>query len=176
MGICCSTPRKNNNDLEKNSNEITTPIEERLKHIKREHLTDFSFVNIKTIAKVVSVYDGDTVRVAFPYPPNNDNPEILMSSCRLSKIDTPELRTANDKEKEHAIKARDRLKELTMSTETQLVYVQFEKNDKYGRPLVTIFLDYSSVDNFDLSVNNQLVVENYARLYDGGKKEEWVFT
>ena len=173
MGVCCSTSRKN--DIPTIITPSIITIEDRLEHIKREHLTDFSFVNIRTVAKVVSVYDGDTVRVAFPYPPNNDSPEILMSSCRLSKIDTPEIRGTNDKEKEHAYKARDRLKELTMSSETQLVYVQFDKNDKYGRPLVTIFIDYESVDNFELSVNNQLVVENYAKLYDGGKKEEWVF-
>jgi len=155
MGICHSRIQKN----------VYISIDERLRSITREHLTDFTYENISTVAKVVSVYDGDTCRIAFGYPSNDDDAEIIMLSCRLNGIDTPEIRNKNLEEKQLAIEARDYLKEMVMN-DGQLVYVVFYKNDKYGRPLVDIYID----EMLRHCVNDKLIDSGYAKLYNGGKK------
>ena len=53
-------------------------------------------VNNQSIeAKVISVYDGDTIKALFPL-----NGVMYKWNCRLVGIDTPEIRTRNLKEKE----------------------------------------------------------------------------
>lgn len=42
--------------------------------------------------------------------------------------------------------------------------------DKYGRLLVEIFED----EQYNESINNWLIVNNYAKKYDGGTKTKWV--
>ena len=49
---------------------------------------EFSFENQKIVAKVVSVYDGDTIKVVFPL-----HETLYKWNCRLTGVDTPELRT-----------------------------------------------------------------------------------
>lgn len=125
----------------------------------------FSFNGIKTIARVIKVYDGDTLTIVFPF---NDN--IIKCSCRLLGIDTPEIRSKNKKEKEYAIKARNRIRELTIK-EDKYIYVIFGKNDKYGRPLISAFLD----EEYKINIAKILLDENYGKVYWGGKKEKWTF-
>ena len=52
----------------------------------------FSLEGQEIKAKVVSVYDGDTVKCVFPK-------KDVKWNCRLSGVDTPELRTRNKIEK-----------------------------------------------------------------------------
>lgn len=49
-------------------------------------------------AKIVSVYDGDSVKAIFPF-----NNVMYKWNCRLSGIDTPEVRTSNQLEKNMVI-------------------------------------------------------------------------
>ena len=49
--------------------------------------------------KVISVYDGDTVSIVLDLPLNN---KLFKWNCRLARVDTPELRTKNKKEKEYS--------------------------------------------------------------------------
>ena len=57
-------------------------------------------------AKIVSVYDGDTVKAIFPL-----NGVMYKWNCRLGGVDTPELRTKSDIEKKHGYFVRDQLRE-----------------------------------------------------------------
>ena len=163
-----------------NTKTKTPSLESKLKKIERKHLCDFTFKTDHPIpAKIVDVYDGDTCRIAFGYPTSAPahTQTIVMKSCRLSGIDTPEIRTKNLKEKERGLLARDCLKSIVLnsSSSDQLVYVRFEKDDKYGRPLVTIYLNKPATEymNFEQSVNYQLVSLGFARLYDGHTKQPW---
>jgi len=148
----------------KRENVIITSIEARLKNITREHLTDFSFENIETVAKVVSVYDGDSCRIAFGYPPNDNNAEIIMVPCVLNKIVAPKIKTKNHCEKENGYRSKRHLTELVMNNE-QLVYVKFNDADLFKRPFIDIYINKESMGNFNLSVNNRMVIENHASFY-----------
>lgn len=143
----------------------------KLKEAKRENFIDFSFENETRVGKVVSVYDGDTVRVVFyqNHPPK-ENETPIMCSVRLSGIDTPEIKTKNEKEKQAGYKARNRLIELI---NYELVNIQFGKNDKYGRPLVTLFNMKEKNLIFARSINNRLVLEGHAYTYFGKTKKQF---
>jgi len=148
------------------TSKISTSIEERLRSITREHLTDFSFNGISTVAKVVSVYDGDTCRIAFGYPPNDDDAEIIMIQCCLNRIKSPKVKTRNKEEKLRGFKAKKHLKEKVMN-EGQLVYVYFNENDSFRRPFVDIYINEEDVGTFGMSVNNRMVIEKNATFYNG---------
>ena len=119
---------------------------------------EFSFEGQFKDAKVLSVYDGDTVTLAFPL-----GDVMYKWSCRLSGVDTPELRTSNKKEKEFGYQVRDLLREKVLG---KVLKVKCGEFDKYGRLLGELFID-------DESVNQWLISNGYAFAYDGGTKQEW---
>jgi endonuclease YncB( thermonuclease family) len=124
-----------------------------------EDAPNFSLDGYKTNGRIASVYDGDTVRIIFSF-----HGTFYKWNCRLAGIDTPELRTSNDKEKEYGYQVRDILREKILN---KVVSVECGKFDKYGRLLVTITCDE------DCCVNKWLVENKYALEYDGGKKQDW---
>lgn len=127
------------------------------KNIKR-----FSFLGVEKYARIYKVYDGDTVSLLFRW-----KKQTINVSCRIDGIDTPELRTKNEKEKELAIKARDFLKDLILE---KTLLVTFLKNGKYGRPLIEIHLPNGQ------SIKDIMIRKKYAKFYDGGsKKGLWKF-
>ncbi len=118
-------------------------------------------VNGKTVeAKIISVYDGDTVKAIFPL-----NGVLYKWSCRLTGVDTPELRTRNAKEKKYGYFVRDELRKKVLG---KVVRLECEDLDKYGRLLVKIFCydDKCHIDEW-------LIDSGYAFYYDGGKKNSW---
>jgi endonuclease YncB( thermonuclease family) len=125
-----------------------------------EGAIDFSdCVNGQTVeAKVVSVYDGDTIKAVFPL-----NGVLYRWNCRLDGVDTPELRTRNEKEKAFGYTVRDKLREKILD---QVVMLKCGDLDKYGRLLVSIYLN-------DININQWLIDNNYAFSYDGGTKQSW---
>ena len=108
--------------------------------------------------KVVSVYDGDTVKIIMKV-----NDEFIKFNCRLSGIDTPEIRTKNSNEKKYGIFVRDKLREKILN---KIVTVHCLKFDKYGRLLVTLFIDNCSICDW-------LIENKYALSYNGGTKQKW---
>jgi len=113
--------------------------------------------------KIVDVYDGDTVKIVLNLSINSD---YYRWNCRLSGINTPEIRTKNTKEKEFGLLVRDKLKERI---ENKILLIKCGEFDKYGRLLVEIYENNGEL----LSINNWLIENNYAKPYDGGTKEEW---
>lgn len=118
----------------------------------------FSLEGMKCKAKVVSIYDGDTVTCIFPF-----KNEYYKWKCRLIGIDTPELRTKNVKEKEHGYKARDYLRSLVLH---KIVDIECFEFDKYGRLLISIHYD-------GINIANDLIKNGFGVRYDGGTKKKW---
>ena len=112
-------------------------------------------------ARVLSVYDGDTVTADLDLGMNITR----KCSCRLAGVDTPEIRTRVAGEKEAAYAARDRVRELILDKWVTLQSIQ--KPDKYGRLLVKIWTDEG------VNVNDLLIEEGHAIEYNGGTKISW---
>lgn len=148
-----------------------------------ENIKELTFKGKEKIGKVVSVYDGDTIKIVFPIIDGLSN-SLYKWNCRMINIDTPEIRTTNLKEKEFGLKVRDILKEKILN---KVVIVKCGEFDKYGRLLVEVFIKEDNISNFNkftafftnnksnnlLSINNWLIDNNYAKKYTGGKREAW---
>ena len=126
------------------------------------NINQFTFEGRKCEGKVVSVYDGDTVKIVIPLT-DKEPDRLYRWNCRLINVDTPEIRTRNKKEKEFGKQVREHLKEKILN---KVVMVSCHDFDKYGRLLVEIFVDNESI-------NNWLIEKEYAKKYDGGKKSKW---
>jgi len=123
-----------------------------------DEAVEFSFKNETKEAKVLSVYDGDTITVAFPF-----GDKMFRWNCRLIGVDTPELRTRNKQEKEFGYQVRDNLRNRILK---QIVKLECGDFDKYGRLLVKVYKD-------DECMNDWLIDNGYAFVYDGGTKKKW---
>ena len=86
-------------------NTCCIPNNSYLKDITTKETTIF-IPQIK-YAKVIKVYDGDTITVASKLPFKSS--PIYRFSVRLRSIDSPEIKGASKKECELAIKSRDAL-------------------------------------------------------------------
>lgn len=118
------------------------------------------FVPNINYAKVVKVYDGDTITVACKYPVRGNN--LYRFSVRLAGIDAPEINADNCIDRNEAIISRNELCKLIFNETVRLDNIRTEK---YGRLLADVYLD-------DLHVNNWLLKNNYAVPYDGGSKNK----
>ena len=108
-------------------------------------------------ARLLRVIDGDTVELIIDLGFET----FKECSCRLYGINTPELRKAS--EKEAAIKSKDYLLSLFNSDQvggqvSDQVYIYSNKIDKYGRPLVTIYVG-------DININARMVEQKLAVPY-----------
>ena len=118
--------------------------------------------------KIVRVYDGDTVTIAARMQIDGvDIPKLFRYSVRLRRIDSPEMKTKNKKEKELAIKSRDALSQLIMGKMVSFIDVEY---DKYGRILAEVLTEDG------INVSDWMIKCGYAVTYDGGTKHrpaEW---
>lgn len=102
-------------------------------------------------AKIISVYDGDTVRMDISLGFNN---WLLNQSVRLFGINTPEIRGS---QKLDGLISRDRLRDLIDGKEI-ILESHKDKTGKFGRILGTIYLD-------GVNINELLVREGLAVRY-----------
>lgn len=116
------------------------------------------------VDKVVSVYDGDTIKVIV-----DDMPFWLDTiSVRINGYDTPEIRGKCATEKELAYMARDHLRMLVQTADE--VYLDNYKKGKYFRLIADV---YVVIGNKAYNVKDSLIDLGLARAYDGGKRESW---
>mmetsp|Transcript_6290 Transcript_6290/g.15102 ORF Transcript_6290/g.15102 Transcript_6290/m.15102 type:complete len:270 (+) Transcript_6290:171-980(+) len=127
---------------------------------------EYSLEGVELPARVVKVYDGDTVHVVMR---TGLLAPLRRYKVRLAGIDAPEIRSQDPEEKAAAAAARDRLAELVYS-EGQIVRFRCGGFDKYGRLLGEIFAD-PWLGQADKSANAVLVEEGHAYAYDGGTKQ-----
>ena len=116
-----------------------------------ENTPTFSFNKSTYQAKVVNVYDGDTIWVAIKHLN-----KYIKIKIRLEGIDTPELGTKNFKEKEKAIDSRDYLKHLINNRIIKLKCGNFDKN---GILLGKIYFK-------NICINNIMIETGHAIAYD----------
>ena len=117
-----------------------------------------TFIPQIRFAKVIKVYDGDTITVAAKLPFKES--AIYRFSVRLRSIDSPEIKGQSEKECELAIVARDALHSLIFG---KIIELRHNGKEKYGRLLADLYVN-------DLHVNKWMVNNGYAVKYDGGRK------
>ena len=163
-----NTSNNNSNETNNNTINIDTIIEE------EEDAPFFTLNGLETNGKVVKVYDGDTVHLLMRVLGT-----LYRWKCRIMHVDTPELRSKNVIEKEHAIRARDALSELILNKTVRVKCFQF---DMYGRVLVELALPSNDTNDNDNDNDNDTIVihewllnKGHARRYEGKKREKWVF-
>jgi len=117
--------------------------------------------------KLERVVDGDTIDalidVGFDI--------WLKKRIRFKGIDAWESRTRNLEEKAKGLEAKARLLELLDKVSSKPGYFRIKSHGlgKYGRLLGELFI----LDNNGntISINQQLIEEGHAYVYDGGKKK-----
>ena len=120
--------------------------------------------------KLERVVDGDTIDalidVGFDI--------WIKKRIRYSGIDTWESRTRDLAEKAKGLEAKARNKELLMEVSSKSGYFRLKSYGvgKYGRVLGEIFIE--NAEGKQWNINETLITEGHAYVYDGGKKK--VFT
>lgn len=111
--------------------------------------------------KVLSVYDGDTIRVSvdlgFGFNWKGEDGKGLR--IRLAGINTPELKGS---QKEAGLKSRDELKKLLSDGEIILQTIKDEK-EKFGRYLGII---WKKEGDTWISINEKMLNEGFAEVYN----------
>lgn len=129
----------------------------------------FSLTGLKTWARLVDVYDGDTVTLVIPF-----GGEFYKFKCRLFGIDACEMTSVQNREL--AIKARDRVVELSgtetaptkkeirqkLNSRVVLVWVVCHNFDKYGRLLVDVYSSDTSTASFSKCLLDEKLSYEYA--------------
>ena len=117
--------------------------------------------------KLERVVDGDTIDalidVGFDI--------WVKKRIRYSGIDTWESRTRDLEEKAKGLEAKARNKELLMEISSKSGYFRLKSYGvgKYGRVLGEIFIE--DKDGKQYNINETLISEGHAYVYDGGKKK-----
>ena len=120
--------------------------------------------------KLDRVVDGDTIDalidVGFDI--------WVKKRIRYKGIDTWESRTRNLEEKAKGLEAKQRNKDLLEVVSSKPGYFRLKSYGvgKYGRVLGEIFIE--DKDGLQMCINDTLVTEGHAYVYEGGKKK--VFT
>ena len=117
--------------------------------------------------KLERVVDGDTIDalidVGFDI--------WVKKRIRYSGIDTWESRTRDLEEKKKGLAAKSRNKELLEKVSSKSGYFRLKSYGvgKYGRVLGEIFIQ--DKDGKQYNINETLINEGHAYVYDGGKKK-----
>lgn len=98
-------------------------------------------------AKVISVYDGDTITILADLGFN----VFIKQKLRLSNIDAPEVR---GDERSEGLISRDRLRERILGKDVVIKTFK-DKKGKYGRYIAEIYLE-------EENINDWLVTEGLA--------------
>lgn len=141
---------------------------------------EFSLNDTRTFARVVSVYDGDTITAVIPILG-----AFFKFKVRLHGIDTCEIKSKNQAAKDMAVKARNRVIELVtglavdatlktkkdiekmLDADVHLVWLHCLEMDKYGRVLAHVYPSSNRVK----SISEVLLDEKLAYAYSGETKK-----
>ena len=125
----------------------------------------FSLNGLIVHAKVVDVYDGDSIKCAFKW----NRLEYTVFTIRMNGYDSPEMRPSRrlpaevrEQIKAKAAAARDYLAGLILN---KIVVLHCHDFDKYGRVLATVFLN-------GINVNKKMVYMDHGYNYRGGTKRD----
>ncbi|GAB4144603.1 MAG: hypothetical protein Fur0015_12390 [Ignavibacteriales bacterium] len=104
-------------------------------------------------AKVISVYDGDTITVNIDL---GFNTWLFNEKVRLNRINAPEV---TGKSKSKGIQSRDFLRSQILGKDI-LIETLKDKKEKYGRYLGEIYLKNSNGES--LNINDLMVEKGFA--------------
>jgi len=107
---------------------------------------------VNVMGQVVSIYDGDTLHI---HAPVGEAGGVYDVKCRLAGINSPEIKTPEGQA------AKDALSSIINETNGK-VFCNFGPNEKYGRPLVTLYGSPTKP-----SINQQMIDLGHAHFYDG---------
>jgi len=114
--------------------------------------------------KIIKVLDGDTVDIDLDLGFN-----IILANqrVRMAGVDTPESRTANEEEKVRGLLSKKKVQEkLPIGSWQKIQTMKANSNDdKFGRILGVFVLEDG------VSLNQWMIDNNYAVLYQGESKE-----
>lgn len=118
-------------------------------------------------AKLVRVVDGDTFDAMIDLGFDT----WIKRRIRLKGVDTWESRTRDKAEKKKGLAAKARTKEilLDVSCDSGLCRLKSHGTGKYGRVLGEIYV--KDIDGKEMCLNQMLVDEGHAYIYNGGKKQ-----
>ena len=124
---------------------------------------DFTFSGNRYRARVVSAYDGDTVRVVFHY-----RGEMVQWQARMFGYESPEMKPKLNNPDRVKIKAAaaEAKKALMGKVENKTVDIVCGKFEKYGRVLITVYADGENI-------NEWMLANNYGVPYSGGTKAKF---
>jgi len=109
-------------------------------------------------AKVLSVYDGDTITVLVDLGFNT----FRKIKIRLYGINTPELKSKDENERKLAKKAKLVLQNKVLNKDI-IIKTFKDKKGKYGRYLAEIYVN-------NININELMVKQGFAKPYFGGKR------
>ena len=123
-------------------------------------MKDFTFDGQNFDAKVIDVYDGDTIRIIFRL-----DGKLVQFVARMAGYDSPEMKPLKsnpnrDAEKAAAIIAKNALSGRIINKVVQVYCGTF---DKYRRILVTIFINGENI-------NEWMLKNKFGYPYQGGTK------
>lgn len=107
-------------------------------------------------ARVVSVYDGDTIRADISL---GFDTWVMKAQLRLLGINAPEIRGPDPVA---AMAARDRLQEILKDADDVVVETVKDATEKYGRYLARVFV---LKNEYWTCANETLVAEGHATSY-----------
>jgi len=138
-------------------------ISNKLDKIDCSQFKDFSYNGTTCYAKVVSVYDGDTVRIIF-----DDKGVLKQYRIRLYGIDTPEIKPRlNIKNRDQEINKAKKAKEFVAGLILEkVIWIKMLGFDKYGRILGSIYVK----KNDEKSISDLLIENKLGMPYFGGTK------
>jgi len=113
-------------------------------------------------ARIKRIVDGDTIRVDIDL---GFDMFLTNQTVRLYGIDAPESRTKDKEEKYYGTLAKDFLNDYCPKGTVIKLRTHLDKKGKFGRILGDIIVN-------NVSLNEQMVEENLAVLYEGQSKEE----
>jgi endonuclease YncB( thermonuclease family) len=145
---------------------------------------DFSFNGFNTYARLIDVYDGDTITCIFPLLSTN---QYYKFNIRLYGVDTTEIKNKDLQQKYNAFLARQHVLNYLSQPYTNcsldsdcprqsiqqfldehviIIWLKCYNYDKYGR----ILADAYPFNNQDHSISSSLLQNNLAYSYTGGTK------
>lgn len=159
---------------------MTEPIAETFKQYGGT-TPPFTLNNVKTYARIVSIYDGDTMHAIIPVLGS-----YFKFSIRMYGIDTCEMKSKNAANKDTAVRARNRVIELVtkkpfdegilktkkqveaaLEKDVYLVWLHCLEMDKYGRVLAKVYAS----DKEEKTFSDILIDEKLGYAYFGETKK-----
>ena len=125
----------------------------------------FTFNNQLHQAKVVDVYDGDTITIVIIF-----RGEQSKYKFRMLGYDSPEMKPRlNIENRDLHIQAASVAKKFLKQYLNKIIWIKFTKEDKYGRLMGNVYED----SKLESCINQKMISKGLGKEYDGGKKSQF---